>query len=86
MIHIFDADSLWHLMNMKNIENIDFINSKFIFTPNKVEFKRFYEKFFENENNKENNYSEDLDYDNEQYKFFMNLFENEKDLKYNTSN
>lgn len=76
MIHIFDADSLWHLMNIKNIEVIDFVNSKFILTPNKVEFQRLYNKFFNEENaNKNQAIDYAVDYESEQQSFFEMLLE-----------
>lgn len=75
MIHVFDADSLWHMMNMKNIEHIDFINSQFVLTPNKVEFIRLFDKFFKNNDEKSNLFEKDFDYDQAQLNFFDFLFE-----------
>jgi len=65
-------------MNTKKLENIDFINSKFILTPNKVEFKRLFDKFFENDCNL---FNKNIDYDNEQNIFFDLIKEN-KGKKY----
>ena len=39
MIHIFDADSLWHIMNEYENINID-KDHLLILTPNKNEFER----------------------------------------------
>ena len=43
MIHILDADSLWHFMNEFEYLNIDDENF-LILTPNKNEFERLYNK------------------------------------------
>lgn len=81
MIHVFDADSLWHLMNMKKIENIDFANSQFVLTPNKVEFIRLFDKFFkQKEDNKADSFDKDLDYDQEQFDFFDYLLNEKKSI------
>jgi NAD(P)H-hydrate repair Nnr-like enzyme with NAD(P)H-hydrate dehydratase domain len=80
MIHVFDADSLWHMMNIKNIEHIDFANSQFILTPNKVEFIRLYDKFFKDKDTESDLFDNDYDYDQEQFYFFE--FLNEKKSKF----
>ncbi len=78
MMHIFDADSLWHLMNTKKIENIDFENSQFIFTPNKVEFSRLFDKFLKENKDFSDSFEKDFDYDQEQYNFFDYLLNTKK--------
>jgi ATP-dependent NAD(P)H-hydrate dehydratase len=45
LIHIIDADGLWHLMN-SDLEKLLTNDSKIILTPNKTEFGRLYKKIF----------------------------------------
>lgn len=83
MIHVFDADSLWHLMNMKKIENIDFADSHFVFTPNKNEFIRLFERFFiQIEDNNADSFDKEFDYDQEQLDFFDYLLNENKSIYY----
>lgn len=79
MIHVLDADALWHLMNMKEIEKIDFSNSQFVLTPNKVEFNRLFNNIFIKDKENKNFELFDIlfDYDQEQFSFF-DFLNNEK--------
>jgi NAD(P)H-hydrate repair Nnr-like enzyme with NAD(P)H-hydrate dehydratase domain len=74
MIHVLDADALWHLMNTKDFKKIDFLNSKFILTPNKNELIRLFNKCFENDINL---IDKAIDHDFYQGAFFDCIKENE---------
>lgn len=74
IIHVLDADSIWHLINTKKIDNIDFSYSKFVLTPNNIEFKRLCDKFI-NKNEDPNTIKNDFDFDEVQNLFFDILYQ-----------